>query len=227
MDWKAIDAAIDELSLLKHPFYQAWSAGRLTQDDLKTYAKEYYHLEKNFPRLVSRVHSNTLDPEARLALVENLADEETGPENHRELWLRFAEGLGLSRAEVVASEPSAKTRAAFDSLFALCSSDPVSGLAALNAYEAQLPKVSDSKIAGLKAFYGFDQPRALGFFEVHRTADVWHSENERRAIDAAGGDRARVEAATRAACAALLSFLDGVDADTRQKREGAMACAAC
>ncbi|MBI3299231.1 MAG: CADD family putative folate metabolism protein [Elusimicrobia bacterium] len=227
MDWKAIDATIEELSLLKHPFYQAWSAGRLTQDDLRTYSKEYYHLEKNFPRLVSRVHSITADPEVRLSLVENLADEEIGPENHRELWLRFAEGLGLSRAEVTGSEPSAATRAAFDALFALCSADPVTGLAALNAYESQLPKVSDSKIAGLKAFYGFSEPRALGFFEVHRLADVWHSENARKAVDAAGGDQARVDAATRAACAALLSFLDGVDADTRQKREGATACAAC
>lgn len=227
MDWKPIDAAIAELSLLKHPFYQAWSAGTLTQDDLRAYAKEYYHLEKNFPRLVSRVHSNTLDPETRRALVENLADEETGPENHRELWLRFAEGLGLSRAEVIDSEPSPKTRAVFESLLSLCSGDPVDGLAALYAYESQLPAVSDSKIAGLKAFYGFSEARALGFFEVHRTADIWHSENERKAIEAAGGDVARVKAAARIACEALLGFLDGVDRDTRQKRVGLAACAVC
>ncbi|MDE2291935.1 MAG: CADD family putative folate metabolism protein [Elusimicrobia bacterium] len=227
MDLTCVDAAIEELSLLKHPFYQAWTAGRLTQDDLRAYALEYYHLEKNFPRLVSRVHSGCHDVETRRALVANLADEETGPENHRELWLRFAEGLGLSREDVVSSEPSPKTRAAFETLLALCSGDTAEGLAALYAYESQLPKVSESKIAGLKGFYGVTDARALGFFEVHKTADVWHSESERRALAAAGGDERRVKAASQAACAALLSFLDGVDRDTRLKREGAEACAAC
>ncbi len=227
MDWKAIDAAIEDRSLLKHPFYQAWSAGQLTLGDLRSYAKEYYHLEKNFPRLVSRVHSNCLDPEVRKSLVANLADEESGPENHRELWLRFAEGLGLSRDEVVSSEPSPKTRAAFETLLSLASGDVVEGLAALYAYESQLPRVSDSKIAGLKAFYGFSEPRALGFFEVHKSMDAWHSESERRAIDAAGGDMARVKAAAQTAAEALLGFLDGVDRDTRLKRGGAAACAAC
>lgn len=227
MDWKAVDSAIEDLSLLKHPFYQAWSAGRLSKEDLRAYAKEYYHLEKNFPRLVSRVHSATLDPELRRGLTENLADEETGPENHRELWLRFAEGLGLSRAEVVASEPSPKTSAAFDALMDLCSRGAVEGLSALYAYESQLPEVSESKIAGLKAFYGFADARALGFFEVHKAADVWHSETERKALEASGADAPRVKAAAQTAARALLSFLDGVDADTRLKREGAAACAAC
>ncbi|PIP84260.1 MAG: dehydrogenase, partial [Elusimicrobia bacterium CG22_combo_CG10-13_8_21_14_all_63_91] len=76
MDWKKIDAAVAEKDLLSHPFYQAWSAGELTAEDLKFYAKQYYHLERNFPRLLSRVHSNCELPETRLALLENLIDEE-------------------------------------------------------------------------------------------------------------------------------------------------------
>lgn len=218
MDWKTIDAAIEDLSLLKHPFYQAWTAGALTKEDLKAYAVEYYHLERNFPRLVSRVHSLCTDTDTRRLLVENLVDEELGAENHRELWLRFAEGLGLTREEVIGSEPSPKTRAAFETLFSLCSGDLVEGLAALYAYESQLPRVSDSKIAGLKAFYGFTDKKALGFFEVHKAADVWHSEVEKKAIETAGGDVKRVMAAAQTACEALKGFLDGVDRDTRLKR---------
>ncbi|MBI2361911.1 MAG: TenA family transcriptional regulator, partial [Elusimicrobia bacterium] len=92
---------------------------------------------------------------------------------------------------------------------------------------SQLPKVSESKTQGLKSFYGFSDPRALGFFEVHKAADVWPSETERKALEAAGADEGRVKAAAQTACRALLSFLDGVDAGTRLKREGAAACAAC
>ena len=38
---KSIDQIIEERSLLKHPFYQMWSDGKLELDSLKGYSKEY------------------------------------------------------------------------------------------------------------------------------------------------------------------------------------------
>ena len=37
-----IDAAIAEKSLLKHPFYQDWQAGKLSRKALQLYAAQYY-----------------------------------------------------------------------------------------------------------------------------------------------------------------------------------------
>ena len=48
-----IDMLIEERSLLKHPFYQAWSEGKLTQDALAGYSKEYFQLVKAVPRFMT------------------------------------------------------------------------------------------------------------------------------------------------------------------------------
>ena len=39
---KRIDEMIEERSLLKHPFYQMWSDGKLSVDMLAGYSKEYW-----------------------------------------------------------------------------------------------------------------------------------------------------------------------------------------
>ena len=36
----------------------------------------------------------------RQQMLDNLWDEEHGKDNHAELWLRFAEGIGVSREDV-------------------------------------------------------------------------------------------------------------------------------
>lgn len=225
MDWNIIDACIQKKSLLTSDFYQAWSSGALNLDDLRFYAKQYYTLETTFPRLLSRIHSNCTRPEERLPILENLNDEEGGEHNHRELWLRFAEGLGLTREEVLAAPVHPATAACVDTLMELAShANPAVGLAALYAYESQLPAVSQSKIDGLKRFYGIDDPRTLQFFTVHQEVDVWHAQQERTLIDTLGADAQEVQTAVERSCDALLMFLAGVDQSTRLMREDAMTC---
>ena len=93
-------ALVEELAplhLLKHPFYQAWSMGKLTVEDLQVYARQYYAHVNAFPRYVSATHANCDHLPSRQVLLDNLMDEERGPENHPELWLRFVEGLGDDR----------------------------------------------------------------------------------------------------------------------------------
>lgn len=225
MNWETIDAAIEQSALLKHPFYQAWSKGELTVADLRYYAGQYFSLESLFPRLLSRVHSNMEDAAGRQTVLENLMDEERGAENHRELWLRFAEGLGLSRAEVESAAPNAKTREAMAELKSLAADpEPAVGLAALYAYESQQPAVSASKIDGLKAFYGIQDSRTLSFFAVHQEMDAWHSGEERRLVDGSGISTEAARAAAERSAKALWTFLDGVDEATRKARGAACAC---
>jgi pyrroloquinoline-quinone synthase len=221
MNWQDVDQCITNHSLLNSNFYQAWSAGQLTLDDLRYYAKQYYHLEATFPRLLSRVHSNCENPQIRQMILENLNDEEQGDKNHRELWLQFAEGLGLSREEVIQATPDANTQSCINTLVSLAAdADPSVGLSALYAYESQLPKVSQSKIDGLRQFYGIDTPEAIQFFEVHKGVDVWHSEQEKSAIEQLGAPLSQVKETAEKSCRALLTFLDGVHKATFVKRTG-------
>ena len=213
---ETLDAIIDEHSLLKHPFYQAWNAGTLPLESLREYARQYFHFEAAFPTFLSSIHARMEPGAARQSVLDNLWDEEhpsAEGENHLALWLRFCESLGLDEAEIRASEPNAETRELVDGFRAACSEGSVAeGLATLYAYESQAPRVAETKIAGLRAFYGFDDPKDYEFFSVHQDVDVYHSQAERDVVVAAATTteaRAGLEEATRAAADRLWRFLDG------------------
>lgn len=211
---RRIDALIAEKSLLKHPFYQTWQKGELTLDALRGYACQYYHHVLQFPTYVSGTHANCDDLEDRQELLENLIEEEHGDQHHPELWLRFAEGIGLTREEVINSEPLPETTGLIETFRRVTKDTPfVSGISALYAYESQVPEVAGTKMDGLKRFYGIDSQQVLKFFIVHHSLDVEHSKVTRDLI-AKYGDTAGAEelalSAVDTITTSLLIFLDGV-----------------
>jgi pyrroloquinoline-quinone synthase len=201
---------IEKKALLQHPFYLKWNQGRLERDTLQAYAAQYAHHVAAFPRYVSGVHSRCEDPEVRQQLLENLIEEERGPDNHPELWTRFCEGLGLTRAQVAHAAPLPETGALLETFFGLTRRHWTEGLAALYAYESQVPEVAQTKLEGLARFYGVSDARATAFFEVHRTADRWHREvSEEILTKHVPPEREEsVIAAASSAASALHGFLD-------------------
>src|SRR5580658_8896806 len=75
----ALDSLTAEMSLLKHPFYQQWTAGTLPLSRLRHYAVQYYQHVAAFPRYLSGIHARCEDLSTRQTLLENLIDEERGP----------------------------------------------------------------------------------------------------------------------------------------------------
>ena len=213
-----LDGVVNSRRLLDHSFYRRWSAGELPIDELRTYAKEYFHYALAFPTFLSAAHAQSDDIRVRQEILENLIEEERGPGNHPELWLRFCESLGLRREEVLAHEPSATTRSLIRTMRSLSSSSTLEGLAALYAYESQVPDVARAKIEGLAQYYGVSEPRDVAFFTVHMTADVEHSKTARELLEALCDDGEKNDDARRAvesATQALYGFLDGVEAQAR------------
>jgi pyrroloquinoline-quinone synthase len=210
----AIDAAVAERSMLSHPFYQAWEAGELTTDALAAYARQYFHHVEAFPRAVSAVHANCPDARGRRLLAENLAEEEglaAGKDDHATLWLGFAEALGADEAAVRAESLNSETQALIDAFRALSRRSYASGLAALYAYESQLPAIAKTKIKGLVERYDVGAPSALRFFEVHEEADMEHASVCRDLLDALPpADRVEAHAAACELAEALRGFLTGM-----------------
>lgn len=172
----AIDARVARQHLLQHPFYQAWSRGELSLDALRDYAAQYYHHVAAFPTYLSAVHAQTEDAAVRKHILSNLMDEEAGEPNHPELWLQFAESLGLSREDVKGTAQWDATRDLIASFRDCCGARGTGvGLAALYAYESQIPAVSEKKIEGLKEFYGFTDAEGYKYFTVHIEADREHA----------------------------------------------------
>ena len=212
----AIDEKVSARAMLKHPFYQAWTEGRLPLDTLRAYARQYFHHVEAFPRAVSAVHSACPDRAARRMLAENLAEEEgieAGKQDHATLWLMFATGLGESAGAVRAQELNAETQALIDTFRRLSRRSYASGLGALYAYESQFPGVASAKIEGLIDRYGISDEETLRFFRVHESADVEHSAVCRALLDRLPEDQqAEAIAAGEELAAALWNFLSGVEA---------------
>jgi pyrroloquinoline-quinone synthase len=208
-----IDRLLRERHLLKHPFYVAWSRGDLPLATLQNYAGQYYHFESNFPRYVARAYAHLRDPAERRVLLENLTDEEGRDPTHPELWLDFAEGIGVARRTARTARPTPPTRALLSSYERLTSEGAASALAALYAYESIFPEIAAEKSRGLREMYGIRNPAAHEFFRVHTGADVEHSRAERAILDselrrspASAGPALR---SARGAIGAWWSFLDG------------------
>ncbi len=183
LDILYLDNQLDKKHLLKHPFYEAWSEGRLSLDDLRTYACQYYHHVEAFPRYLSATHSNCDSLPIRQVLLDNLIDEEQGPSNHPALWLQFANGLGLSESRVKETKLFPETAQLIDDFKSLSRSSYVEGIAALYTYERQVPYTAASKITGLKKHYGIDDAKTLKFFTVHLHADVEHANATRTLLE--------------------------------------------
>ena len=211
---EALDRLVAEKHLLKHPFYVLWTEGRLTADDLRRYAIAYYPQVANFPRYVSGVHASCEDAALRQELLENLVEEERGEQNHPALWRAFAASLGAASSDLASAPSTPEVGAAVAEFLATTRSGSVAeGLAALYAYESQIPEIARTKREGLAAFYGITDSAATRFFTVHEEADVWHRRIERDAlgrIAATAEDRERALDAAGRCLDALNRALDGV-----------------
>jgi pyrroloquinoline-quinone synthase len=207
----ALNKATANKRLLAHPFYQAWASGTLGQDDLAFYSTQYWRQVEAFPGYLESLSQRMDDGPARKSIEENLADERD--DDHPGLWVRFAEALGKHRAALEASTVEPETAACVDAFSSATTKESVPfALGMLYAYESQTPEVAETKVTGLKDFYGITGP-AAEYFQLHGELDVEHSRELATAIDeVATTDEQRAEAVAGAAAGAtaIYGLLDGV-----------------
>jgi pyrroloquinoline-quinone synthase len=208
-----IDDDIAEKHLLKHPFYLAWVRGELSKEGLRDYARQYYHHVAAFPTYLSAVHANCDDQATRKQILSNLIDEEAGSPNHPELWVKFAQGLGVEDVDPAKTEKQPETKNLIETFRSVCREGSIpEGLAALYSYESQIPSICESKIDGLKKHYGFTNPKHYEYFSVHIEADREHSAAERRMLVSYIGSHNidNVRASVHRVLDALWEMLSGV-----------------
>jgi pyrroloquinoline-quinone synthase len=173
---ESLDALVEKHHLLKHPFYQAWSEGRLSRQQLGLYAEQYYQHVRSFPENLKQLAGRTNGDAALKTIVkENLAEELDASAPHPQLWRQFAESLGVSDASLEVAQPRPGIAALLDTYDEVASQGSMlQAVAAFYVYEAQVPEIATQKISGLRRFYGITEPRALAYFAVHEEADVRH-----------------------------------------------------
>ena len=148
---RQFEPILEKWNLLKHPFYEAWTAGTLPVEALGVYASEYGAFIRMLPQ-----GWETLNDSAT-------ASEE---QEHAEMWDSFAGALGANIADPQIPQTQELVAAA-KRLF----SEPASALGALYAFEAQQPATAQSKLDGLVQHYSLPadvQP----YFKAHSVN--WH-----------------------------------------------------
>lgn len=208
-----LDGLVGSRSILGHPFYVAWHKGELSRDQLATYARIYYPHVEAFPGHLEEALGRATEPAVRDELARNLADELGRPAPHPELWLDFAEELGLDRDQVAADPPHPAAARMVDTLRDQASGSTAGALASLYAYEAQQPEVSETKMEGLELYYGVSSKKGLAYFAVHAELDKEHRLGEREALGDCvdkGANADDVLSAAEVTLDAYWNLLDGV-----------------
>ena len=171
-----IDELIEKHSLLKHQFYQMWSDGKLSQESLSGYSKEYFQLVKQVPSFVASVAKYA--PQSNLDELRANQKEES---EHIVPWTRFAKALGVPEKELEEYEGLEKTKKAISEMSSLMGS--IEGAAAMYALEKEIPKISQTKLEGLNKFYGITDYDATQYFELHKEADIRHAKTWQKILE--------------------------------------------
>lgn len=226
--WTRIELELARYDLLQHPFYQAWSKGELTPEQLAFYGRQYGEHVSAFPAYLTRLHSRQPDGRVRRAILANAAEEEIRGRSHSDLWRQFSEGMGNRSEKTGQPKPqepgtgSASNRP-LDEVQRLVATfreiaeqaTLAEALGAFYAYESQVPRVAKEKLAGLKSHYQADE-RTGEYFALHITADVHHAAVWRKLIDESVEERPEcadeVLSGVSRAAKALWTALDGIEA---------------
>ena len=164
-------ASLDEIraarNILEHPFYQRWSAGELSAEELSCYAAEYRQAVVALAEASELAAAKAPMEQAR-ALRAHASEEAS----HIALWEEFARatGAGEGTGGPVLAETEACARAWTQG------DDLLEHLAVLYAIEASQPEVARTKLDGLTAHYGFAaEGPAVEYFTTHQLRDVEHA----------------------------------------------------
>jgi pyrroloquinoline-quinone synthase len=197
--WERIESARERWNVLEHPFYQRWSAGELTREELARYSGQYRHAVEAVATISATVAADAPDrPELRSHAVEEAA--------HVELWDGFVEAAGGDTGAAANPETAecVEAWAADDGVLA--------NLARLYAIESGQPAISKTKREGLVGRYGFADGAGTAYFRVHETRDVEHAGQTRELIDELAGraDADAIVAEAESAFRANWRLLDGI-----------------
>lgn len=202
--WDRLEEVRGRWNVLEHPFYQRWSQGELTQEELATYVGQYHHA------VVALADASLQTAEkAPLELRESLKRHAAEERSHVELWGQFAGAMGGSTAD----SPTAETAACVEQWVGRGERPFLQRLVTMYAIESGQPAISETKREGLVNHYGFATGPATAYFDLHAELDKEHAAAERALIEPrlTDVDQDELLLAAEGAMRANWELLDGVE----------------
>ncbi len=166
-----------------HPIRQLLLSGHLSKAQLQGWAKNQFHEFRNIHRFFGIRYQKCPIPELRRLLLENMVEEE-GEDlfggkypSHRDLWVQFAEGLGIPREDILNYEPLPGIRAALEMYVSLVQqSHWAVAIGTGLVFEGGGPKRMREERAALEKYYSWIPSSCLDFFRAHEYHDQGHGD---------------------------------------------------
>jgi pyrroloquinoline-quinone synthase len=197
-----LEQARQRHDVLTHSFYERWSAGELTRDELTVYAGQYRHAVQALADASANA-ARAAEPAVRVQLELHAAEEDA----HVNLWDGFGGAVAATRDDATPETEACATAWAGEGR------DFLGHLVVLYAIESGQPAISETKLTGLREHYGIDDERGTGYFRLHATLDHEHAAAARELIEErlADADQDSLLAEAEAVLAANWDLLDGVE----------------
>lgn len=165
-----------------HPFFAALERGELPPAVVRAWVKQFYPWLASVPIAMAERFSNCPigienDPYRRLILdqlVEEAGDPKGTTTGHPELWLRFCEGIGVPRKEVLAEPQLPSTMVAIDDFLYTNRVNPFF-VSAAGSSEPPNVDLCARLLPSFRTHYKVPEEN-LEYYRLHVTADVEHSE---------------------------------------------------
>ncbi|MGA8604916.1 MAG: iron-containing redox enzyme family protein [Thermoplasmata archaeon] len=165
-----------------HPFFSRLERGEVPRPVVQAWVKQFYPWLASVPIAMAERFANcswdaSNDPYRRMILdqlVEEAGDPKGKAPGHPELWLRFCEGLGVARPDVLNAPLLPSTMVAIDD-FLYTNRVNTFYVSAAGSSEPPNVELCARLLPAFRKHYGVDEEH-LEYYTLHVTADVEHSE---------------------------------------------------
>lgn len=150
-----------------HPFHVRMHQGQLSQQALQLWVQNRFYYQTRIPIKDALILSKSEDPAFRRAWIRRIGDHDgaRAGEGGLELWLRLAEGVGLSRDSVQSLElvlPG--VRFACDAYVTFVREHSLLEAVASSLTEFFAPDLMTRRIAAWEEHYSWLEPSAIDYF---------------------------------------------------------------
>lgn len=163
---------------VNHPFVRAVGEGTASLEQIRKWALQDYQFRRAVPRIAMLRYLACSDPEFQPRLFE-VVEEETrgllpGSSGHADMFVEFAEAIGITRKELETAEMRPATAAHLYYAELVIHTLPwFIMMAAQIGAEGTFPPAAAALGRGLIKNYGM-KPESVRFFSVHTEADEHH-----------------------------------------------------
>ncbi len=201
----------------RHPFHRTMNEGGLNPGQIQGWVANRFYYQVNLPRKDASILANCPVREVRRRWIQRILDHDgtVGADGGIETWLRLAEGVGLTRAEVLDERHVVPgVRFAVDAYITFARTRPWVEAVASSLTELFAPDLMAERLAAFERHYPWIDRQALAYFRARLTQAPRDAEHALEVVTEycrTPEEQAAAVGALSFKCDVLWSMLDAID----------------